>query len=30
VPFAAVPLTARVEPAERFREWLMARLRRAR
>jgi tetraacyldisaccharide 4'-kinase len=30
VPFAAVPLTARVEPAERFREWLMARVRRAR
>jgi tetraacyldisaccharide 4'-kinase len=27
---AAVPLTARVEPAERFREWLMARVRRAR
>ncbi|HEY7171602.1 MAG TPA: tetraacyldisaccharide 4'-kinase [Vicinamibacterales bacterium] len=30
VTFAAVPLTARVEPVERFREWLMAKLRRAR
>jgi tetraacyldisaccharide 4'-kinase len=28
--FAPVPLTARVEPRERFREWLMARLRRGR
>jgi len=27
VTFAAVPLTARVEPVERFREWLMARVR---
>jgi tetraacyldisaccharide 4'-kinase len=28
--FAAVPLTARIEPADRFREWLMEQLRRAR
>jgi tetraacyldisaccharide 4'-kinase len=28
--FAAVPLTTRIEPAERFREWLLGRLGRAR